>query len=171
LDGEPGAPTVQLAPGASVPPLLVGGMSPRALARVAERGDGWFLLPGPPAAVAEARAQLIAALAERGRPPSAATITVALVVALDGDPEVPDPDGLVRLLSDPDGVFGMPAELVADVVTTGGPAELAELLRAHAEAGADRVVVSVAAGDWHRQADLVARAARLLGQAPARTAS
>ena len=171
LEGEPGAPTVRLAPGATVPPLLVGGMSPRALARAAEHGDGWFVMPGPPAAVAEARAQLTAALAEHGRPPSAATITVALMVALDGDPEVPDLDGLVRLLSDPDGVVGMPAELVADVVTTGGPAELADLLRAHAEAGADRVVVNVAAGDWHRQTDLVARAAQLLRQAPVGTAS
>jgi alkanesulfonate monooxygenase SsuD/methylene tetrahydromethanopterin reductase-like flavin-dependent oxidoreductase (luciferase family) len=158
LDGEPGAPTVRLAPGATVPPLLIGGMSPAALARVAEHGDGWFLLPGPPAAVAEARARLTAALAERGRPASAATITAALVVALDGDPEVPDLDGLVRLLSDPDGIFGMPADLVPDVVTTGGPAELTDLLHAYGEAGAHRVIVSVAAGDWRRQTELVARA-------------
>lgn len=166
LEGSPDAPTVQLAPGATVPPLLVGGMSPAALARVADHGDGWFLLPGPPAAVAEARAQLTAALAERGRPPSAATITVGVMVALDGDPEVPDLDGLVRLVSDPDGAFGMPAELVPEVVTTGGPAELADLLRAHGEAGADRVVVSVAAGDWFRQAELVAWAADLLDRTP-----
>jgi alkanesulfonate monooxygenase SsuD/methylene tetrahydromethanopterin reductase-like flavin-dependent oxidoreductase (luciferase family) len=165
-DGDAGGaagPVVRLAPGATVPPLLVGGMSAAAVRRVADHGEGWFLLPVPPAGVADARAQLTEALAARGRPASAATITVGVLAALDGDPALPGHAALVERLSDPEGMFGIPAELVPGLVTTGGPAVLADLLRWHAEAGADRVVLSVAAGDWFRQVELVAEAAQLAG--------
>ena len=44
LDDQPDGPVVQLAPPSAVPPILVGGMSDAALARGAERGDGWFAI-------------------------------------------------------------------------------------------------------------------------------
>ena len=67
---------VQLAPGATVPPIVVGGMADAAVRR-AEAHDGWFLLPMPPEAVAEA--------AGRVSVPVTANQTVAIV----GDPALP----------------------------------------------------------------------------------
>jgi hypothetical protein len=84
------------------------------------------------------------------------------MTALAGDPAVPGPEALTRRVADPDGLFGIPADQVPAMVLTGGPAEVAERLAAHGEAGAARVAVSVAAGDWFRQAELVAEAHALL---------
>lgn len=89
-------------------------------------------------------------------------ITASVMVAIDGDPTLPDRDGLVRRLSDPDGLFGMPAEVVSDMVVTGGPSVVAERISALRAIGAQRVVVSVAAGDWDRQSELVAEATALV---------
>jgi alkanesulfonate monooxygenase SsuD/methylene tetrahydromethanopterin reductase-like flavin-dependent oxidoreductase (luciferase family) len=152
--------TVQLAPGTSVPPIVVGGMSDAALARTAAHGDGWFTLPVPPAALAPEIERLAALAAEQGRPVPA--VTASVMAAIDGDPTLPDNAGLVRRLSDPDGLFGMPAEAVPDVIVTGGPAEVAERIAGLSEVGAERVVFTLTAGDWTHQAELLAEAVALL---------
>jgi alkanesulfonate monooxygenase SsuD/methylene tetrahydromethanopterin reductase-like flavin-dependent oxidoreductase (luciferase family) len=99
-------------------------------------------------------------LAERpaaaGRP--RLSITAAMLTAVTGDPALPDHGTLVGLLSDPDGMYGIPADQISSVLVTGGPDQVAGHLAALAEAGADRVVVSIAAGDWHRQTELLAEA-------------
>ena len=148
--------TVQLAPGTSVPPIVVGGMSDAALARTAAHGDGWFTLPVPPAALAPEIERLAALAAEQGRPVPA--VTASVMAAIDGDPTLPDHAGLVRRLSDPDGLFGMPAEAVPDVIVTGGPAAVAERIAGLSEVGAERVVFTLTAGDWTHQAELLAEA-------------
>lgn len=156
LDGT----TVQLAPGVAVPPIIVGGMSDAALTRAA-RADGWFTLPLPAGQLAPAVERLGEVADELGRPlPS---ITASLMVAIDGDPSVPDRDGLVRRLTDPEGLFGMPAEAVSDLVVTGGVAAVAERLAVLAEIGVERVVPSIVAGSWPRQVELLAEATALLG--------
>src|SRR5262245_46499570 len=99
---------VQLAPGATVPPIVVGGLADAALARVVAYGDGWFGMPVPPALVAPTVDRLAALAADAGRP--APAITGSAAVAIDGDPALPDRDALARKLVDPDGLFGMPAE-------------------------------------------------------------
>ena len=58
-------------------------------------------------------------------------------------------------------MFGMPGEAV-DTVVVGGPDSLSDRIGAVHVAGADRVIVSVAGGDWFRQTELVATAAALL---------
>ena len=153
--------TVQLAPGATVPPIIVGGMADAALARTAHHGDGWFAMPVLPEQVAATVGRLAELAAAAGRPTPA--LTGSVMVAIDGDPALPDRDGLVRRVSDPDGMYGMPAEAVPDVVVTGGPAAVAERFAALGAIGAERVVVSIAAGSWDRQAELVAEAVSLLG--------
>ena len=155
-----GGPTVQLSPPATVPPILVGGMSRAAMARTAAHGDGWFTMPVPPAELSAAKAQVAELAAAQGRP--APSTTGSLLTVLDGDPAVPGDDELTRVLTDPDGVYGMPAEAVGEVVVRGGPATVAARLAALGEAGADRVVVSLAAGDWYRQVELLGEAQRLL---------
>jgi alkanesulfonate monooxygenase SsuD/methylene tetrahydromethanopterin reductase-like flavin-dependent oxidoreductase (luciferase family) len=151
-----GGATVRLAPGVAVPPIIVGGMAPAALARAAARGDGWFAMPGPAAQIAAASEQVATIAAQYGR--SAPAITGNVPVVLEGDPKRPDRDRLIRRLSDPDGMFGMPPEAIDDIVVTGGPTALADQIGALHAIGAERVVVSVVAGDWHRQAELIAEA-------------
>jgi alkanesulfonate monooxygenase SsuD/methylene tetrahydromethanopterin reductase-like flavin-dependent oxidoreductase (luciferase family) len=161
LDDEPDSPPIRLAPSATVPPILVGGMSEAAMVRTVEHGDGWFGLPVSPASMAAVRKRLLELADARGRPTP--SITASMVVASTGDPALPDRDGLVRVLTDPDGVFAMPADAVARTLTLGGPAEVAERIAEYSEVGAERVVVTVAAGDWMRQAELLAEASALLG--------
>ena len=161
LDSGPDSPPIRLAPAATVPPILVGGMSEPAMVRTVEHGDGWFVLPIPPAAMAEGRADLAELAGARGRPTP--SVTASMVVAMTGDPALPDRDGLVRVLTDPDGIFGMPVDAVPDTLTLGDPAEVAERIAAYGEAGAERVVVTLAAGDWMRQAELLAEAHALVG--------
>jgi alkanesulfonate monooxygenase SsuD/methylene tetrahydromethanopterin reductase-like flavin-dependent oxidoreductase (luciferase family) len=139
---------VQLAPGAPVPPIVVGGMADAAVRR-ADSHDGWFLLPMPPEAVAEA--------AVRVTVPVTANQTVAVV----GDPALPSRSELIQGMIDPDGLYGAPAAVVDQFLLYGSPDEITERLRALGDAGAARVVVTFAAGDWHRQAELLASAADL----------
>lgn len=156
LDGT----TVQLSPAVAVPPILVGGMADAALARAA-RHDGWFALPLPPPQLVPLVDRLGELAADIGRPrPS---ITASVMAAIDGDPTVPDAAGLVRLLGDPDGVYGMPAEAVPDMIVTAGPEVVAERIAALQALGAERVVVTLAAGTWSRQAELLAEAVALVG--------
>lgn len=161
LDDEPDSPPIRLAPAATVPPILVGGLSEAAMVRTIEYGDGWFGMPVSPAEFSKVRTYLAELADARDRP--APSVTASLVVALTGDPALPDRDGLVRVLTDPDGVFGMPADAVTRTLTLGNPAEVAERIAGYGAVGAERVVVTLAAGDWMRQAELLTEARALLG--------
>jgi alkanesulfonate monooxygenase SsuD/methylene tetrahydromethanopterin reductase-like flavin-dependent oxidoreductase (luciferase family) len=156
LDGT----TVQLAPGVTVPPVVVGGMGDAALRRAAAHADGWFALPLPPAQIESAAERLREMAADAGRP--APAVIGSVTVAIDGDPGLPGRDALVDILSDPDGVYGMPAEAVPDILVTGGPEAIVHRIAALQEIGATRVVVTLAAGDWFRQAELLAETTALL---------
>ena len=95
-----------------------------------------------------------------GRPLPA--ITTNAMVAIHGDPSIPDHATIVRSLSDPDGMFGLPADQAENTLVSGGPEVVAEHLSRLAAEGAQRVVVTLVAGDWFRQAELLARACRSL---------
>jgi alkanesulfonate monooxygenase SsuD/methylene tetrahydromethanopterin reductase-like flavin-dependent oxidoreductase (luciferase family) len=151
---------VTLAPGATVPPIVVGGAADAALARAVAYGDGWFALPVAPPLVAATAGRLAELADAAGRP--APEITASAMVVIDGDPAVPEPDRLVRKLSDVDGLYGIPAEVVADMLVTGDTEAIAERLAALAAVGASRVVTTLAAGNWFRQAELLAEATRQL---------
>jgi alkanesulfonate monooxygenase SsuD/methylene tetrahydromethanopterin reductase-like flavin-dependent oxidoreductase (luciferase family) len=159
LDDQPEGPAIQLAPPAVVPPILVGGMSDAALARVADYGDGWFAMT--PGALPEGTARLAALAAARKRP--VPQVTVSMLTALKGDPALPDEDTLIRQLTDIDGPFGIPAGYVRQTLAAGSQQEIGAQLADSAKNGASRVVVSFAGGDWHRQAELLAGARALLG--------
>jgi alkanesulfonate monooxygenase SsuD/methylene tetrahydromethanopterin reductase-like flavin-dependent oxidoreductase (luciferase family) len=139
---------VQLAPGATVPPIVVGGIADAAVRR-AEAHDGWFLLPMPPAGVSEASARV------------SVPVTANQTVAIVGDPALPSRAELIELMIDPDGLYGVPAESVDQFLLYGESDEIAERLQAYGEAGAARVVVTFVAGVWQRQAELLANAADL----------
>jgi alkanesulfonate monooxygenase SsuD/methylene tetrahydromethanopterin reductase-like flavin-dependent oxidoreductase (luciferase family) len=161
LAPDPDSPLATLSPPAAVPPVIVGGMSESALRRAARYGDGWFPLPVPLPVVTGARARLAELAAQHGRP--VPPVTTSLMAAIAGDPDLPGQDELTRRLTDPDGMFGIPADQVPAVLHSGPPAKIAERLAEHFSRGAGRVVISVAAGDWFRQAELAAEARNLLG--------
>jgi alkanesulfonate monooxygenase SsuD/methylene tetrahydromethanopterin reductase-like flavin-dependent oxidoreductase (luciferase family) len=139
---------VQLAPGATVPEIVVGGMSDAAVRRANEH-DGWFLLPFAPDAVAEVAHRV-------------ARITASTQLAIEGGRSLPPQDEIVRAMVDPDGVYGMPAEAVPQFLVRGRPDVVAQRLAAYRDAGAERVVATLVAGDWPRQAELLAEAASLV---------
>jgi alkanesulfonate monooxygenase SsuD/methylene tetrahydromethanopterin reductase-like flavin-dependent oxidoreductase (luciferase family) len=141
-----GSGPVQLSPAATVPPIIVGGMSDAAVRRAAAF-DGWFPIGGP---------DDIPALRQRVAKP----LTTTVVVAVDGDPALPSRASIIRSLTDPDGMFGFPAAFAEEALVHGGPAEVGKQLAAFE---ADRVVVTIAAGDWFRQAELLAEAVSAAG--------
>jgi hypothetical protein len=85
------------------------------------------------------------------------------MTAITGDPDLPGQDELSRRLTDPDGMFAIPAGQIPAVLHTGPQGQLASRLAEQFGSGVERVVISVAAGGWFRQAELVAEAMNLLG--------
>lgn len=149
---------VQLSPSATVPPIIVGGMSDAALRRAAAH-DGWFVL-GAPDDIPAHRARLDTQAAAHGH--AAPPITTAAMVAMDGDPCLPDHQTILDALTDPDGMFEIPIEYAENSLVHDDSVRVAEHLSTFAAHGADRVVVTLAAGDWFRQAELLARACQRL---------
>jgi alkanesulfonate monooxygenase SsuD/methylene tetrahydromethanopterin reductase-like flavin-dependent oxidoreductase (luciferase family) len=139
---------VKLTPGATVPPIVVGGVADAAVARAAAH-DGWFLLPMPPDGVREARARV------------PVPVTANVTLAITGDDSLPARADVVRTLVDPDGLYGMPPEVAEEFLVHGDVEDVRERLGAYGDAGAARVVVTFVAGDWRRQAELLAEAAGL----------
>ena len=156
---QPSGPEIQLSPGATVPPIIIGGMSGAAMDRAARYGDGWYVL-GSPDQVSQSRRRMQEIAAGLGRPPA---LTANLMVAMQGDPDLPDRAAILGGLSDPDGLYGIPAGAAGAAVTIGGAGAVAGRLAELEASGAGRVVVTITAGDWFRQAALLAEAAGLKG--------
>jgi alkanesulfonate monooxygenase SsuD/methylene tetrahydromethanopterin reductase-like flavin-dependent oxidoreductase (luciferase family) len=161
LADDPDSPTVRLSPAATMPPVLVGGMSDAALVRTVEHADGWFALPTSPSEIATVHTRLTELAAARGLPTP--SITATMMTALSGDPALPDHSGLMDVLTDVDGGYGIPADQVPNMLVHGDTAEIAARLADYAQAGVDRVVVDFVAGDWYRQTELLAEAAAMAG--------
>jgi alkanesulfonate monooxygenase SsuD/methylene tetrahydromethanopterin reductase-like flavin-dependent oxidoreductase (luciferase family) len=155
-DGDP--VVARLSPAAPMPPLLVGGMSDAALRRAVRVGADLFLLPVPPDGVRAAVDRAAALAGEAGRPTPG--VTTGLLAVFDDDPALPDADGLRRVLTDPDGQFGMPDEAVGEMLVVGDVDAVARRIAELAGAGADRVVLSSPAGNWAVQVDRFAEAAQ-----------
>jgi alkanesulfonate monooxygenase SsuD/methylene tetrahydromethanopterin reductase-like flavin-dependent oxidoreductase (luciferase family) len=154
-----GRPTVQLAPGVDPPPIVIGGGGEAALRRAVRAGDAWLALPVPPDAAAPTIARLRQLADEASRP--APEVIGSVMIAIDDDASLPDEAELTRQIADPDGVFGIPAERVETMLVRGSREQVAERIAAWGALGARRVVVSIAGGDWFRQAELVASAVLL----------
>lgn len=149
----------RIGPGATVPPIVVGGTAEPALARAARAG-GWFGVPLDPGRTAQVRERLAELAAADGRPQP--TMTALVMAAITGDPTLPDRTGVVDLVTDPTKKWAFPASHSDEIVRYGEPAYLAEQFADLGESGIQRVVVSVAAGEWDRQADLLAQTQQLL---------
>ena len=139
-----------------MPPIIVGGLSDQALDRAIAHGDGVYLL-GSPEQVAADRARLASRAEAAGR--AVPAVTANAMLALAGDDALPDPAEIAHRLADPDGMFGFPAEAAADAARITETDEAGAYLNQLERAGAERVVVTFSAGDWYRQATLLAKAA------------
>ena len=95
------------------PPVILGGMGPNVRKRVAEWGDGWMPIGLPPAELAAARAEIAELARAKGRDPKRLTFTI-MIGSLPG-------------MEEP-ALEMMPGK---------------DVLAAYADAGADRVVISI----------------------------
>lgn len=140
VDGE----KVTLAPGAPMPPVLIGGGT-AAMHRAARHGYGWYPAFQPPRPLAAA----IRELTDRtGHQPD---VTAQVAMAL-GDVTPSQVDKQIRMLSG----YGMTEEYTRQGMLLGTRDQAAEHLAALFAAGATRVVGLPMAGDNHRQAELLA---------------
>jgi alkanesulfonate monooxygenase SsuD/methylene tetrahydromethanopterin reductase-like flavin-dependent oxidoreductase (luciferase family) len=80
-----GGLAVTLAPGSTMPPVLIAGNGSRARHRAAEFGDGWISIGLSPDDVAEGVAELTGLAARHGRPAPRATVVGPMV---DADPKL-----------------------------------------------------------------------------------
>jgi len=95
------------------PPIILGGMGPNAIKRVATWGDGWMPIATPPDTIREARREIDHIATAARRDPH--RISVSVMIGAPPGMEVPMPDAM------PD----------------------RSMLAAYGDAGADRVVVAV----------------------------
>jgi alkanesulfonate monooxygenase SsuD/methylene tetrahydromethanopterin reductase-like flavin-dependent oxidoreductase (luciferase family) len=154
-----GAPTtlssgalLQLAPGAAMPPLWIGGMSAAAQRRAARFGDAWFPSMLPASQLAAARGRLRDLAAGQGRPEPALVLGAA---ALLGPPQPAARDSFIRGLTDS---YGIPAATAEHVPITGDVNQAADRLAEYAAAGVSHLVVGLVGEDWLAQCELLAQA-------------
>jgi probable F420-dependent oxidoreductase len=113
------------------PPVILGGMGPNAIRRVAAWGDGWMPIAIPPDGVAEARREIDRVAREHGRDPR--RISISVMIGVMPGQETP----------------------ALDMIPS------RDVLAAYADAGAERVVVSLptlGAEDAYRHLDRLAAA-------------
>jgi alkanesulfonate monooxygenase SsuD/methylene tetrahydromethanopterin reductase-like flavin-dependent oxidoreductase (luciferase family) len=121
---------------ANGPPVLMGGQSGSALARMAAHADGYIHNGGPPRAFARAAEQARSAWADAGRPGRPQVWGMAYY-ALGGDG--PTDAGRAYLL-DYYAFTGPFAQRIADGLLT-GPLQMREFLDGYADAGCDHLIL------------------------------
>lgn len=143
---------LQLAPGAAMPPVWIGGMSAAAQRRAARFGDAWFPSMLLASELAAARQRLRDLAVGQGQPEPAIALGA---VALLGPPQPAARDSFIRGLTDG---YGIPAETAGHVPIAGSVSQAAERLAEYAAAGVSHLVVGLVGENWPGQCDLLAQA-------------
>jgi alkanesulfonate monooxygenase SsuD/methylene tetrahydromethanopterin reductase-like flavin-dependent oxidoreductase (luciferase family) len=130
-------------PAADQTPIWIAGMSSPALRRVARVGDGWVPMFVPPAEFALARRRLADLVVLEGREPGSVTNAVVALVCVGPSAEVARKEGTLWL-SD---LYALPPKAFERHLIAGTPDDCASGLAAFQDAGADHVVVMVAADE------------------------
>lgn len=157
-----GAPTIvdgteiTLAPGAEMPPVLVGGMSPAAMRRAIRYGDAWFPSMMPPDDVVAGAARLVEFARDQERP--APDIVLGGAAWLGSGVVRSEVDGFVRGLVQG---YGAPEDSAVRVPILGSVREAVERFEAYASAGVKHLVLGTFGGDWREQCELIAEARAL----------
>ncbi|MCK7624496.1 TIGR03560 family F420-dependent LLM class oxidoreductase [Streptomyces sp. RS10V-4] len=117
------------------PPLIVGGLGKRWTPRLAARYADEFNVPfTTPEQVRAAAGRVAAAAAEAGREPGEITVSASLVLCPGRDRAA-----LARRVAD----TGEPAAEIAGFGAVGSPEQVAEVLRAYRDAGAERCYAQI----------------------------
>jgi len=145
---------VTLAPGATMPPVLVAGSS-TTLRRVARFGDEWYPAFITPEEVSDTIPRLAELANDYGRPAPGITLNVSVGL---GDLAESDIEEQVQGLM----VHGLSNAEARRRLVFGEPARAAESFAEFAEAGVDRIVAYPFAGDRFRQSELLAETGRLV---------
>ncbi|MFI5267244.1 MAG: LLM class flavin-dependent oxidoreductase [Chloroflexota bacterium] len=157
------------------PPILVGGMSPRAAQRAAAYGDGYYAatqyrLP----AVVEQIGRYKAALAEAGKPTERPTIAINRLCCLADTDEQAISEGrtyvsrVLRAYASSGALTENPDDpelterVLGEVALVGSPETVCRQMQPYVDAGVTRFELRVAPGDM--PAELIARTIRLAGQ-------
>ncbi|MFF5263110.1 LLM class flavin-dependent oxidoreductase [Actinomadura viridis] len=157
IAGKParvGGEEVTLAPGATVPPVLIGG-GPATLRRVVRYGDEWYAAFSDPAGIAEAAGRLAELAEEHGRPMP--RITAGVSVGL-GDLPAGLVDAQARALTG----YGLSEERARRSLVTGSPERVAERFAELAAVGVHRIIAVPFPPDRLRQTELLGAVAHLL---------
>jgi alkanesulfonate monooxygenase SsuD/methylene tetrahydromethanopterin reductase-like flavin-dependent oxidoreductase (luciferase family) len=143
---------LQLAPGAPMPPLWIGGMSQAALRRAAAFGDAWFPSMLLDAQLSTARSGLRALAEQNERPEPRLVLGAAAIL---GQPQPDIRDAFVQALIDG---YGIPAARAERVPITGDVPQVADRLAEYAAADVDHLVIGLIGDDWQKTCDLLAQA-------------
>ncbi|NRQ37711.1 LLM class flavin-dependent oxidoreductase [Nonomuraea sp. NN258] len=140
---------VTLAPGTSVPPLLVGsGTGEAALRRVARFADGWVPSALTPAQVRTALSRLREFADEYRRPVPFVDLGVHTVLGDDREARQAMEARLSRF-------FRLSPDEIREATVSGSPAEAAERVAAFAEAGVDEIGFAIDGYDFLGQIELI----------------
>ncbi|NKY87458.1 LLM class flavin-dependent oxidoreductase [Nocardia veterana] len=142
------------------PPIWATGITPAALARTGRHYDGWLPYPPEVNTYSEGLATVRAAAVAAGRGESSVTPALFATVYVSDDPEV----GLSALERYTRATYAMPVETVEaiQVLLTGTPEYLAAQLDRYARAGAEHILLRIAALDPTEFTGQLARLAGLL---------
>jgi alkanesulfonate monooxygenase SsuD/methylene tetrahydromethanopterin reductase-like flavin-dependent oxidoreductase (luciferase family) len=123
-------------------PIWVGGRSPAAIGRAAQRADGWMPIFVTPDQFASANAQLDGALDAAGRSRSSVVRAVTLVVAIaDG------PAGVDEATSWCSELWNLPPERIGKHLVAGSASQVLEAIEAYRALGAEHVSILPATQD------------------------
>ena len=144
-----------LAPGATMPPIWVGGGSDAALRRAVRAGTAWFPSMMTPTQLKPALARLaeFADTAQRPVP----TLTLGGVAGLGADQSTVD-EYAARLTN----TYGVSAEAAMKLPISGNARQAADQLAEYAAIGVRHLVLGLVGDEWKRQCDRLAEAKALL---------
>jgi len=120
-------------------PVWVGGSSEAALRRAAALADGWMPLFLSPIEYREALERLAKEVDRAGRAADEVTPSIVLFVSIDSDPAVARDRGTEWMSS----LYGIPAKAFDRHLVSGTAAEVAAVVTAFHQAGAEHVAVYV----------------------------
>jgi len=124
-------------------PIWIAGASEAALRRTARSGDGWVPMFISPDQYRSTRGRLIDLMGQVGRDPAEVASAIVTLVCVGDSPEVARKDGTLWL-SD---LYALPPKAFERHLIAGRPEECAAGIAAYHEAGAEHVVMLVAADD------------------------
>jgi alkanesulfonate monooxygenase SsuD/methylene tetrahydromethanopterin reductase-like flavin-dependent oxidoreductase (luciferase family) len=145
-------------------PVWVGGSSEAALRRAAALGDGWMPLYVPPLEYGDAVERLGKEVDRAGRAPGSVTPAMVLFVSVDDDPAVGRRRGTEWMST----FYGIPARAFERHLINGTADEVAGVIAAYLDAGAEHVAVYVTDDQPLEQFERL-MSARAAAAIPART--